>query len=186
MSSHRKPTRGRTVVRPLGSAAPYRRRGSEAHGAPLERDHAVISRDRHRELRDGLVEPNLEYLDGPGNGVTGTNRRLEAQIQLKKHRPRPRQAMSHDRVEDRAGHAPLDDDLTERRRPGDGLVVVDRVVIATDLREQLDVLRLHEPRELGSLTDLRRTTGPRIGPLAVRGWSHEISSLVLRSPKPGG
>ena len=61
-------------------------------------DPLMATRERHSDL------------------VSGPNRGLEAPVDFQKDRPRPREVLRHEGVEDGAGHAPLHDDLAEARR----------------------------------------------------------------------
>src|SRR5439155_1821042 len=69
----------------------------------------------------------------------------------------------HDRVQYRARHPALHHDAAEAGGARDRLVVVERIAIAADLGEELDVARRDEPGPPGALSDAWTAAGPTIG-----------------------
>jgi len=93
---------------------------------------------------------------------------------VQEHAPGAGQILGHDRIEKAAGDPTLHDDPAESTRRGERGVVVQRIPIAGDLREQVDVAL--EDRA----TAPRRVAGPH---RSHRGWGvdHAGSADTVRA-----
>src|SRR6478672_1603397 len=118
-------------------------------GGSFQHDRAVAAGHGRAKRGDRLVLPRLQDLDTTGDGVSRADRCLEVPVDVQEHGAGAGQLLGHDGVEDGAGDASLDDDLAEPGRARGLLVVVQRVVVAADLGEQLDVARCDRAGELG-------------------------------------
>ena len=65
---------------------------------------------------------------------------------MEEHAPGPGEVLGDDGVEEPGSDPALDDDAAEAGGAGGLLVVVERVAVAGQLREELDVLAAHAPR----------------------------------------
>jgi len=111
--------------------------------------------------------------DAARDRVTGAHRRFERPIDVQGHRTQPRQLFAHNGIQDRARHSALDDDLPEAGRLGRGFVVVQRVAVTADLREQgfarLPDVGLHRAGGVRSGV-LRGNGGPVVGSGDWKRW----------------
>ena len=112
-----------------------------------------------RSFVSRLVLAQLEHLDLGGDLVARPHRRAEAPIDVQEDAPRPREVLGDHRVEQAGGDAALDDQAAEARARRGLLVVVQRVAVAGQRGEQLDVARLHEPAAAGGVADFH---APRV------------------------
>ena len=75
--------------------------------------------------------------------------------------PGPGQVLGDDRVEQAGGHSTLDDDAAEPGAGGRLGVVVQRIAVAGDLGEQLDVLGPHDAGAAGGGPDRAASSAHR-------------------------
>jgi hypothetical protein len=108
-------------------------------GTALEHHHSVLVGDARRERRHGLVPPYVADGGLRGDHVTGSHRGEEPPRHLEEDAPGPRKLLRDQRVEQPGGDAALHDDPAEAGPSGEGVVVVEGVPVAGQLREQLDV-----------------------------------------------
>ena len=94
-----------------------------------------------RSFADRLVLAQLEHLDLGRDLVAGADRRAEAPVDVEEDAARPGQVLGDDGVQQPGRHAALHDDAAEAERAAGVLVVVQRVAVAGQLGEQLDVAR---------------------------------------------
>ena len=85
-------------------------------------------------------------------GRTGA---LKLQSVVQEDRAGAGEVLGDDGVQQAGGDAALDDDPAEARSRGDGLVVVERVAVAGQLGEELDVPRRDAARAAGGVADVR-------------------------------
>jgi DNA-3-methyladenine glycosylase I len=81
-----------------------------------------------------------------GDLVARANRRAELPLDVQEHAARPGQVLGDDGVQQPRRHEALDDQPAAAARAGARLVVVQRVAIAGQLGEELDVAYEHGPR----------------------------------------
>jgi hypothetical protein len=120
---------------------------------PLEHRRPIVARDGGAEARDRLVRPHLDRLDCRGDRVARAHRRGEAPVDVQEDAPRARQILGHDRVQETGGDAALHDQTAETAPGGGRLVVVERVAVARELGEELDVAARDLPRARGGVAD---------------------------------
>jgi hypothetical protein len=113
----------------------------------------------------------LDSLDGRGDDVAGSDGREEPHVQLEEDAARTGELFGHHRVQQRRRDTALDDETTERCPGGETFVVVDRVAVAGDLGEQLDVASADLTRPARGLTHYWSGALPR-------GSSHHVAPPV--------
>ena len=108
---------------------------------PGEDVDAVLVRHGRVHGRDRLVGPDRGDHGAGRDHVAGPHRGQEAPRHLEEDAAGSGQLLRHECVEEAGGDATLHDDSAEPRPGGELGVVVDRVAVAGDLREELDVAR---------------------------------------------
>ena len=129
------------------------RLGPDQHLA-VQHDRPLPVRNRCAELCDRLVGPHLEHLDVGRDLVARPDRRAEGLVDVEEDAPRPRQVLGDDCVQQSGRHAALDDDAAEPAPSRARLVVVERVTVAGQLGEELDVPLAHDPGPPSALSNL--------------------------------
>ena len=93
----------------------------------------------------------------------GRDRRLEAPVDVQEDAAGAGEVLGHDGVQQAGRDAALHDDPAEAAERGGGIrVVVQRVAVAGQLREELDVLGTHAARAAGLVADGGHGRKPRI------------------------
>src|SRR5262245_2061274 len=122
-------------------------------GLAVKDDAPVLVGDRGPQGGHGLVFAQADDLDFCGDLVAWLHGGEEAPVGVKEDRAGAGELLGDDRVEESGGHASLYDHAAEPGRGRDLLVVVQRVAVARELGEQLDVPHRDGTGPAGGIAD---------------------------------
>jgi len=129
----------------------------------IDGDHAIVADDAGGQLGDWLVGSDLDHFDAAGDGVSRPDRGPEVPVGTEEDRPGAGEILCNHGVEDGRRHTTLHHDLTERRRCCHLGVVVDRVAVAAEGGEELNVISRDGFRPFRGVADGRLTLWPDLG-----------------------
>ena len=169
-------------------------RHSITNGVPLKHRCAILYRDFCFELDNGFITSDVRNLHFSRNRIPGSHRCLEAPIHLEKNRSRAREFLCYHRVQNCTGDPALNNDPFKSRGGCCLLIIVHRVAVAADLREELDVSSSYFSRHPDGLTGFRHSirtgfVGLRhifLSPTEFQQISLELGSMAIKSSQLDG